>query len=76
MFQIYIHAYRSSKGNSQFTMLPFRVPRIDVCSYFDKPYRQYIMKSMKPPASDMPYSEDPKESLCKMFKARENVGLL
>lgn len=32
------------------------------------------MKSVKPPASDLPYTEDPTESLCDIFKSKRDVS--
>lgn len=29
---------------------------------------------MKPPASDLPYTEDPNGDLCEMIKSREDVS--
>lgn len=32
------------------------------------------MNSFKPPASDFPYSDDPNEDLCEMFKSENEVS--
>lgn len=68
------HAYRSSTGSSQFTMLPYRFPKTDVCTYYNTNYRQYVLKSFKPPASDAPYTEDPEENVCELYRMEGEVS--
>lgn len=55
-------------GNNMYTKTPMRFPRQDYCSFLDVTYRRYFMGTFKPPATDLMYTEDPKEKLCDIFK--------
>lgn len=49
--------------------------KMDWCTFFNGPYRKYIMPSYKPPATDMPYTDDDKVEVCEMFKQNGGVML-
>lgn len=60
-------------GNSHFNQLPLRDNRVSICEYMNTSYRKYLMKSLKPPVSNFPYSDDPDEDLCDAYRADHEV---
>lgn len=63
----------SRLGNNQFTKLPMRLPRVTYCEYVNTSYRKYFMSAAKPPASNLPYTDDPNIDLCASFRADHDV---
>lgn len=49
--------------------------KMDGCTFLNGPYRKYAMPSIKPPATDLPYTDDHKVDICEMFKQNGGVML-
>lgn len=74
--QITVDAFISARGNNQYTKLPFRIPKMTLCSFYNEPYRKYMMPSMKPPAADYLYTDDPNKDICQILKDDGGVRIL
>lgn len=59
-------------GNNQFEQMPYSL-KMDGCTFLNGPYRKYAMPIIKPPATDLPYTDDDKADICEMFKHNGGV---
>lgn len=68
--------YRSRLGNNQYILLPYRKLNVNLCKHLNTDFKQYVAKSIKPPATDFPYSDDPNADLCELFRSNKTVSII
>lgn len=66
--------YISNSEHHHFERTAIRYPRVTYCEFVNTSYRKHIMKSVKSPVTNGPYSEDPNDDLCQGFRAEHNVN--
>lgn len=60
-------------GNRNFENVTIHLPKHKWCEYMNTNYREYWMHSSETTKSNLPYSDDPNEDLCKAFQADHDV---
>lgn len=68
--------YISHSEKHHYEKMPVHFPRVTYCEFINTSYRKHIMKSVKSPVSNDPYSEDPSDDLCQGFRAEHDVSII
>lgn len=61
-----MHIYYKPVNSITYWKSPVSIRRGDLCTRINNEYRRYMMKDVRN-YSDLPYSEDPKVSLCDLI---------
>lgn len=67
-FQIEIKIFHSSNGNNQFRLYPMGFRNLPIKRFMNRQYRDYLMETLQPPVSELPYSSNPFENLNQQVK--------
>lgn len=59
--------FLSSNGNNQFRSFPMKADRSTVPKLLNGIYRTYVMDGLKPPVSNIPYSDDKSVDLTELI---------
>lgn len=62
-----MRVFHSSKGNNQFKLFPMQVEKTSIKSLVNGPYRKYVMDDLKPPVTDLPYTDDQNVDLAELI---------
>lgn len=55
--------------------MPFAI-KMDFYAFLNVPFRKYALPIIKPPATDLPYTDDDKANICEISNKTEAVTVI